>query len=374
MIWTLLFFASIAQGFFLITLLWLRRSTNLLATALLIAVVFVMLVINADYLLTTSEIYRQYSSLYGMSFSSMLVMGPLVYLYTRSIMDDSFVWQWKHFIHFIPFLIKFIHGLKFITLPTNIKIAVIDAFLAQQAYLTRFAIVIISLQVLHMCIYLYFTRKIITLKMNGYLETPFLISFQQRSRWVNTLFLCFVLLLIVFVLWFAVVMYLGHYLSIADYTNALLTSLIIYFIAYNTVLNPDLINPDFQRKSQASPPIPAGDKIHLQQKLNSLMEEKRFFLKPDVDLNSLSKELDLPVYLCSKLINDTSGKGFFDFINTYRIQEVKKRLTDPAFNHYSILGIALETGFNSKSSFNLAFKKITGMTPKEYRKSPVLTK
>ena len=61
-------------------------------------------------------------------------------------------------------------------------------------------------------------------------------------------------------------------------------------------------------------------------------------------------------------------KNFFDFINSYRVESVKEMLLNKEFEHYTVLAIGLESGFNSKTSFNTVFKKMTGVTPSEYRK------
>jgi AraC-like DNA-binding protein len=74
----------------------------------------------------------------------------------------------------------------------------------------------------------------------------------------------------------------------------------------------------------------------------------------------------MPPHVLSRVINDGFGKNFFDFINTYRIEEFKRRADDPHYKNFTLLGIAYEVGFNSKSAFNRSFKKITGQTPREH--------
>ena len=69
----------------------------------------------------------------------------------------------------------------------------------------------------------------------------------------------------------------------------------------------------------------------------------------------------------SQILNERIRQNFFDFVNSYRIEEAKRKLVEPATKHYSILGIAEEVGFNSKSAFNNAFKKHTNMTPTEFK-------
>jgi len=74
----------------------------------------------------------------------------------------------------------------------------------------------------------------------------------------------------------------------------------------------------------------------------------------------------MPQHLLSKVINEVYEKNFFDFINEYRIDEFKQRFEDPRNRHYTMLAIAFEVGFNSKTAFNRSFKKMTHQTPREY--------
>lgn len=107
----------------------------------------------------------------------------------------------------------------------------------------------------------------------------------------------------------------------------------------------------------------------LAKQLLVFMEDKKPYLTEELSLYTLAKDLNISTNLLSQIINQNLDTNFFKFINSYRIQEVKKMLKDPSFHHYSILGIAYEAGFNSKSTFNKIFKEETGMTPSEFRKS-----
>ena len=83
----------------------------------------------------------------------------------------------------------------------------------------------------------------------------------------------------------------------------------------------------------------------------------------------MAKEVDIPSHYLSQVINENIGLNFFDFINRQRVEDVKSKISDPRYNNFSILGIAFESGFNSKSAFNRVFKNITGITPSEYKKT-----
>ncbi len=85
-----------------------------------------------------------------------------------------------------------------------------------------------------------------------------------------------------------------------------------------------------------------------------------------VSLNSLAEQLGIPSRQLSQLINEKLDKSFYDLINFYRIEEAKRQLSDESGDK-SILEIIYDIGFNTKSSFNRAFKKETGMTPSEFK-------
>lgn len=107
-----------------------------------------------------------------------------------------------------------------------------------------------------------------------------------------------------------------------------------------------------------------AERYHKQ--LIRLMETEKPYLEPKLTLSNLADELDISINHLSQVINQCEGKNFFDFVNSYRVEEYKERATDPAYQNFSILAIALDSGFNSKSSFNQVFKKFTGKTPSQY--------
>lgn len=102
-------------------------------------------------------------------------------------------------------------------------------------------------------------------------------------------------------------------------------------------------------------------------KLEALMTVEKAYLEPELTLGDLAQRLHTNGSVMSAVINGAFGKNFNDFVNTYRVEAVKQMLRDPAAQHLSFLGLGLECGFNSKSTFNRAFKKLTGLSPGAYR-------
>ena len=113
---------------------------------------------------------------------------------------------------------------------------------------------------------------------------------------------------------------------------------------------------------------PAGLAAELhpwREKLLRLMEQEQPWLEPELTLTELAHRLRTHPALLSKVINAGCGQNFNDFVNTYRVREARRKLADGRFAHYSLVGVALESGFNSKSTFNRVFKKLLGQAPSE---------
>ena len=105
------------------------------------------------------------------------------------------------------------------------------------------------------------------------------------------------------------------------------------------------------------------------EKLISYMETEKPYLNPSLSLRNLADQMGMNSRELSIIINQKLNQHFFDFVNGYRIKEAMNILVDPAKKGETVLEILYEVGFNSKSSFNTAFKKHTGKTPTEFRKS-----
>ncbi len=107
----------------------------------------------------------------------------------------------------------------------------------------------------------------------------------------------------------------------------------------------------------------------LAEKLKHVLAVEKAYLNPNLLSEDLAKKIEIPTYQLSQVINIGLNTTFFELISQYRIDEVKRRLKDEKFTDETIINIAYESGFNSKSAFNTAFKKQTGVTPSVFRKN-----
>ena len=112
---------------------------------------------------------------------------------------------------------------------------------------------------------------------------------------------------------------------------------------------------------------PGQVEAYKKQVLALFMTEKPY-LDPKFSLSDLSEKLSISTKHLSQVINQSFDQSFFDFINAYRIQEVQQILKESGNDKVTVLEAMYQAGFNSKSSFNTAFKKVTGQTPSEFRK------
>lgn len=125
-----------------------------------------------------------------------------------------------------------------------------------------------------------------------------------------------------------------------------------------------------ERNHKARQERVASDKIDaLKARLVVMMESEKCFLDPELGLPALAERMNLSSHELSYVLNNGFGATFFDFVNRYRVEEAKKLLQDDRHRHLSMVGIAYEAGFNSKTTFNTTFKKMTGQSPTSFKKT-----
>lgn len=161
----------------------------------------------------------------------------------------------------------------------------------------------------------------------------------------------------------------------------LLTLIVIVFItAYYLVNQPEIFrkNVEMEHVIEDTADSSAAEKYarqsiddRMQDKylamLTDFMETEKPYLEENITIKDLADEIDIPAHHLSIVINNRLGKNFYTFINEYRIKEAVSILNNPENSDANIIAIAFKSGFNSKSTFNSVFKKITGFTPSEYR-------
>jgi PAS domain S-box-containing protein len=147
---------------------------------------------------------------------------------------------------------------------------------------------------------------------------------------------------------------------------------LVHFIAFE--IDGDAIQDDskipllnLNGKYQSSS-LKGIDEVKIFTSVKQLMQQKKLYLNPDLTLKEVADQLGTNTKYLSQVVNHQTGYNFQYFLNVYRIEEVKSKITDEYYSNLTFFGIALQCGFKNKSTFFKVFREIVGMTPKEYVK------
>lgn len=160
------------------------------------------------------------------------------------------------------------------------------------------------------------------------------------------------------------------------YLTVALLAIWVAYLGYNGILQSRILLPDFLLPDVLVPEISEAQKsaynpeemTQLEQTLSFLMNSEKPYLDEDLTLSTLSEHLEVPDKKLSALLNQFMNISFYDYINSFRVNDVKNMIESEEFDNLTLLGIAYECGFKSKTSFNRIFKKTTGSSPSAYKK------
>ncbi len=333
--WSTLFAVAAIQGIFLSVMLFLRHSkvNNLLAGLILSFSVLLLF-----YVAYWSRYLSYLPQGIGMVQGLVYLFGPLAYFYVKSSRKDFYF----RFAHLIPFGLFLIFFFSWNFYPATIRP---DMVLGQ-----------IIFQNLHLAIYTFFIFQF-TWKNKGHFNGA-LKLFKWRKK-VAFAFAGYTLSFLAYwVLVWTELLQLEY-----DYIISLASSIFIYFIGYHGFQKQEVLKMYENSRYDNTSLSPSASKAILE-KVKKSMSEELLFLNSDLKLNDLAAHLELSPHQISQVVNELEEKNYTDFVNAYRVEAAKRLLTT---TDDKIIHIAYDSGFNNKASFNNAFKKITGMSPSQYR-------
>ncbi len=362
---TIIILIGIGQGFFISALLLTLNRGNKTANRLLGILIIMFSLSICGFVLIRTDSYKDFPFIIGLPSTVIFLFGPLFYFYVKELTTRQFQFRKEDALHFIPFVVLILYRLPFYLKSPAEKIASLQTSGSLDENL-----IILIIQIIHLFVYLFFVKKILN-------EYEFRIKLSMSSldkinlRWVsvgmNAFLVIFGIMIVFIILFISGVNAYGAYITIIP----LLVSIVILSIGYFGLTQPIIITPEFENnkpKRYEKSSLTTENSEKYLNKLLKIMESEKPFLNNDLTLQKLSEMLSVSPHHLSQIINEKLHQNFFDFINGYRIEEAKNLLLDKKGELLTILAIAEEVGFNSKSAFNIAFKKYTSMTPTQFKK------
>ncbi|NIJ46304.1 AraC-like DNA-binding protein [Wenyingzhuangia heitensis] len=149
----------------------------------------------------------------------------------------------------------------------------------------------------------------------------------------------------------------------------LIVAFLFYFITFKLITKDNQLLPSVKVNKYKNSKLNSELIKKYKTEIIHIMETEKLYLNNKLSMDQVSKKLNIPRQYISEILNIHMNISFQDFINQYRVDEFISRLKNNQNNHFTLLAIAMEVGFSSKSSFNSTFKKIKGLTPSEYKKT-----
>lgn len=329
------------------------------------------------------EIFLMYSGyiqhvlhLVDFSESLALLLGPLFYFALKSLINDKK--PKRVAIHLLPFVVHSLYLLFFLLQSEEVKynawigayypgmerlpvdLAFSDDPLRLRRFISTFTFYHITFYGA-LCAWMVF--NVFKSKKESFLKPdhPVLVSLR------NGILILISISIVIFIAEFFFVYSTGEHL-IASYA-----SLSVYFLSFSVIRNSIAFKQTGLNGSgkYRSSSLTKETIETLTANIKQVMENGQPYLNDGYSLQQLADSLRVTVHTASQAINEGLGKNFYELLAEYRIAHAQKLLKDPNLAHLKIEEIAWQSGYNSKSSFNTAFKKITGLTPSQYRSDDV---
>jgi AraC-like DNA-binding protein len=306
-------------------------------------------------------------------YSYILALGPLLFFYTKSLAENGFKIKGRDFIHFLPVSLELLIQMYFIreSIKSHEPIYNVSGFLMLR--IAESAGAAISILV-------YSGRCLALVKIH---EAWLLQNFSnQKNITLSWLLNLIRYLKVVWVIWLAFEMsflvfwrFQIHLIPVYILIYILLGVIIYstYWIGVQGLIKSEVLAENTVSKAEPEESttvyarLSAVELKNVAEALQHAMQTEKLYLYETLSLRTLASRLQMEPNLVSYILNNTLHKSFYDFVNEYRIEEVKRKIEDPAYGHFKIVEIAYECGFNSKATFNRVFKKFTGKSPKEHR-------
>jgi len=357
-------YIGISQSFFSGLLISTKKPVTT-ANRLMAAWLF-MICIELTFALINSNVLEMYSFQF-ITFT----YGPLMYLYVRFMTKPETKFNWFLLMHFIPFAVFFVVSVIFRTEPLvrdlrnffindkliSLRIIYGTCFFLSITVYSTLTFIEIGRHQRNLKNLVSYTSGVITLNWLKIISVSFYLAY-------------FILFILGGLNMFGNFIPFDPYFVIFGFITIFSFVFSFYSIRQPVIFDQEL-NPGHDEKKNGEKYLKSGLKEFQARdylaKLISYVESNKPYLDRDLSIYDLSKATGIPRHYITQILNEKHKKNLYTFVNEYRVKEVIERFSDPKYNNYTILAIAFDAGFNSKTTFNAIFKNQTGLTPSEFR-------
>lgn len=363
---TVIFFVELFLYLLFATFLFTHKKGNTLSNRIFGGFLLSKALINIGVLCFyyRHSVYQTVPEIYVVISSFSFIIGPLLYLYTISILHRDFKIRPVYFFFALPFILDVI--LKTFLYIQNSN--------AGQTLIMSGGLIPPNMDELHSIIndlYVFACLGVSIYYVNRYRsEIKKMYSSVEKIQlsWLKLVIIGFTLIQTFYLYKHVSLLILGSYLQSLTIWMHFSELIIVSIILYQILRWPEVFSGINHKPKYEKSSLNESDKNRYMKRLKEYMEAEKPYLIPTLTLYELAEKISIQPRNLSQLLNESLHQNFFDFVNTYRIEEAKRLLSDGSSTRKTVLEILYEVGFNSKSSFNNIFKKQTGMTPLQFKK------
>lgn len=298
-----------------------------------------------------------------------LLLQPTFYLYFLSVSRPNFRWNRKYMLHFVPCMLLMVHAIIVYLAVVGINDPNLKTIRAEKFAYNAVKLFEDYLSIISSFLYCYLAYAALR---RSKLETAKndMPRNEARERWLLSLVILFLILSVIL----AVNVTLENIFKVGERTFLYWTifyaylSCFLYYLSITSIRLPELTIVPITLNGKK---LDKEKTLSLAEKLQELVEKEKLYRNPDLSIHDLARRLNTNASTLSYVINSHFNNTFRDFINDYKVRDVKEMLRNNSNPNLSILGIALEAGFSSEASFYRIFKSKVGMSPKEFREKQV---
>ena len=370
----ILFYILCFQFLFVSLFLFQNKKGKTLSNKLLAIVFFMISVVIVNLYIIVFRIEIWSPQLLFIDDTFMFAYGPLLYLFTQSVLFKNYKLQKKSIIHFVPFLIAICTVIG-MTLLIDAELIAQTIDQINNQHIPMYFRVGEILILVHIFYYLFKSKqeiKKVLGKVKDLYSTFNQDNFKLLKFVLNSFITLFTLSLIHSILPFVGINsgLLITLLLMILFMFYFINSILLKMLNQSSNESGVITQTNFKEKEKyAGSSLSQTDFNVYVNKLKIHMEENERFLDSELSINDLSTELEISVKILSQVINEGYTCNFFDFVNKFRVETAKLIFANQNDKKLTIQEVMYDSGFNSKSSFNTAFKKFTNLTPTQFKNS-----